>query len=153
MKIKYVDYELPSGSKEFAPWNTMTFFGCKVLNINTVEYKAGRRMTIEIEAPKLKKKYYLYAWSDAGACEAIEKSGLKVGDYISCHTELSYYQNKDGRHCEAYKIIGNAAYDSRIPENEHFFKFMVIKRETKANAPVRKASYMSTNDILKKMLG
>jgi hypothetical protein len=47
-----------------------------------VEYKAGRRMTIEIEAPKLRKKYYLYAWSDAGACEAIEKSGLKVGDNI-----------------------------------------------------------------------
>ena len=55
MKIKYVDYELPSGSKEFTPWNTMTFYGCKVLNINTVEYKAERRMTIEIEAPKLRK--------------------------------------------------------------------------------------------------
>ena len=56
MKIKYVDYKLPSSSKEFAPWNTMTFYGCKVLNITTVEYKAGRRMTIEIEAPKLRKK-------------------------------------------------------------------------------------------------
>ena len=76
-----------------------------------------------------------------------------MGDYISCHTELSYYQNKDGRHCEAYKIIGNAAYDSRIPENEHFFKFMVIKREVKTNVQVQKATYMSKNDLLKKMLG
>ena len=153
MKIKYVDYELPSGSKEVTHWNTMTFYGCKVLNINTVEYKAGRRMTIEIEAPKLRKKYYLYAWSDAGACEAIEKSGLKVGDYISCHTELSYYQNKDGRHCEAYKIIGNAAYDSRIPEHEHFFKFMVIKRDAVYDNRPKKSNCMSMNDILMKMMG
>ena len=153
MKIKYVDYKLPSGSKEFAPWNTMTFYECKVLNISTTEYEAGRRMTIEIEAPKLRKKYYLFAWSDTGTCDAIEKSGLKVGDYISCHTELSYYKNKDGRHCEAYKIISNAAYDERIPENERFFKFMVIKREIKTNVQFQKSTFMSKNDILKKMLG
>lgn len=153
MKIKYVEYEPVTGNKELEPWNTMTFYECKVLNINTVEYKAGKRMSIEIEAPKLRKKYYLYAWSDAGACEAIEKSGLKVGDYISCHTELSYYHNKDGRHCEAYKIIGNSAYDSKIPENERYFKFMVIKREAGTNVQPKKSSYMSKNDILHLMLG
>ena len=89
MKIKYVEYELPKEKKGQDLWNMMTFYNCKVLNIKTVEYKAGKRMSIEIEAPKLRKKYYLFAWSDDGIEEAIEKSKLKVGDYISCHTELS----------------------------------------------------------------
>lgn len=152
MKIKYVDYEFPAGKREFMPWNKMTFYDCKVMNIKTQQYKAGKRMTIEIEAPKFRKKYYLFAWADDGIEDAIEKSGLKVGDYISCHTELSYYQNKDGRHCEAYKIVANEAYDEKVPENERYFKFMVIKRESevkKQNA----GSHLTKNDILMKMLG
>ncbi len=152
MKIKYVPYELPSGMKELTPWNQMTFYECKVLSLNVQEYKAGKRMSIEIEAPKLRKKYYLFAWSDAGILQAIEKSGLKAGDYISCHTELSYYQNSEGRHCEAYKIVADNAYQDNIPESERYFKFMVIKREV-ASQPENKSPYMSKNDLLRKMLG
>ena len=151
MKIKYVNYEGPSESKDNTVWNRMTFYSCKVLSINTVEYKAGKRMSIEIEAPKFKKKFYLFAWSDNGVCEAIEKSGLKVGDYISCHTELSYYKNSDGRHCEAYKIVPDTDFNSEIPENERHFKLMVIKREVQSVQ--KKSQYLSKNDLLKKMIG
>ena len=152
MRIKYVDYEFPAGKREFIPWNRMTFYDCKVVNIKTQQYKAGKRMTIEIEAPKLKKKYYLFAWTDDGIEDAIENSSLRVGDYISCCTELSYYQNKDGRHCEAYKIVANEAYDDKIPENERFFKFMVIKRDCEAKSKST-GSCLSKNEILMKMLG
>ncbi len=151
MKIKYVTYDHEL-NKESLPWNQMSFYDCKVLNIQTIEYKAGKRMSIEIEAPKLRKKYYLYAWSDDGVLDAIEKSSLKIGDLISCHTELSYYQNKDGRHCEAYKIVADASYDGKVPENERYFKFMIIKRED-APKNKKKDSYLSKNDILMKMLG
>ena len=152
MKIKYVSYTFPEGKKEYTPWNRMTFYDCRVVNIQTSGYKAGKRMSIEIEAPKLRKKYYLYAWSDEGIYAAIEKSGLKEGDLISCHTELSYYQNKDGRHCEAFKVVANDAYDSKIPENELYFKFMIIKRESNTSSQAKKSSYLSKNDILQKMI-
>ncbi|MCR5402912.1 MAG: hypothetical protein K6E91_03725 [Butyrivibrio sp.] len=153
MKIKYVNYEFPTADKENMSWNIMTFYGCRVISMNTVEYKAGRRMSIEIEAPKFRKKYYLYAWSDAGVLNAIEKAGLQVGDYISCHTELSYYKNSEGRHCEAYKIVANDAYDSKVPENERFFKFMIIKRDSVSNNRNQKKTYMSKNELLRKMIG
>lgn len=150
-KEKYVKYEFPSEKKEFLPWNRMTFFDCKVINIQIQEYNAGKRMSIEIEAPKLRKKYYLFAWSDNGVCDAILNSNLQVGDYISCHAELSYYQNKDGRHCEAYRILADDAYDPRIPENPRYFKLMRIRREDTKKQ--NESKYLSKNDLLKKMLG
>ncbi|MBO6240179.1 MAG: hypothetical protein J6O61_04970 [Butyrivibrio sp.] len=73
------------------------------------------------------------------------------GDYTEKLTEV--ISNKDVRHCEAYRIIVNPAYDSKYPENERFFKFMVIKREVKTSAQVQNAAFMSKNELLKKMLG
>lgn len=153
---KYVKYEIPSSEKKIWPWNMMTFYDCKVLSIDTVKYeKAGKRMSIEIEAPKLRKKYYLYAWSDEGICEAIEKSGLKVGDYISCHAELSYYQNKEGRHCEAYKIMADSAFltDEKLKETPRFFKLMRIRRDTKKEPERTPSGHLTKNQMLKMMLG
>ncbi len=151
MKIKYVNFEIKDENVHTS-WNQMNFFDCRVLSIRTDSYNAGKRMSIEIEAPKLLKKYFLYAWSDNGVCDAIEKSSLKVGDFISCHTELTYYQ-KDGRHLAAYKIVPDYAYDSRVPENERYFKLMVIKRESEKPKPAKKEGCLSKNDILMKMLG
>lgn len=152
---KYVEYKFPGDKKnKYQPWNMMNFYDCKVINISVVEYeKAGKRMSIEIEAPKLKKKYYLFAWSDMGVCEAIENSHLKVGDYISVHAELSYYQNKEGRHCEAYKIIPDCFFEEQIKENPRYFKLMRIRREVRKPENQVSKGYLSKNDLLKMMLG
>ncbi len=153
-KEKYVSYEYQKSEKAYEPWNMMNFYECKVLNIEIREYeKAGKRMSIEIEAPKLRKKYFLFAWSEQGVCDAIEKSGLRAGDYISCHAELSYYQNKDGRHCEAYKIIPDFAYDERIKENPRYFKLMRIKRVVKTVKESTQSNHLSKDDLLKMMIG
>lgn len=151
-KEKYLRYEFPSEKKEFSPWNQMTFFDCKVNSIEVKEYQAGKKVCIEIEAPKLRKKYYLFAWSDMGIADTILQSGLRAGDYISCYTELSYYQNKDGRHCEAYRIVPNYAYIEGIPEQKIYFKLMRIRREEVKKQDTT-SKYLSKNDILKKMLG
>ncbi len=152
MKIKYVDYTMTEKKGEFVPWNRMTFYDCEVKNIKADKYSSGKRMCIEIEAPRIKRKYFLYAWSDDGIEEAIEKSGLKKGDLISCYTELTYYKKDDGRHYEAFKIVANDAYDSKVPENERYFKFMVIKRDVKEKKQTS-GSCLSKEDILMKMLG
>ena len=131
MQQKYVHF----ASKRPSGWNLMAFYGCKVLSLEATEFKAGKRISLEIEAPKLKKKYYLYGFNDEGLVDAIMSSGLKVGDVISCYAELSYYKNNNGRYCEAYKIAPNCAYNKDIPENETYFQFLrIVREDTCANA-------------------
>ncbi len=148
---KYVKYEYKKESLEPLYWNRMTFYECKVLSIQVQDYEAGKRMSIEIEAPKLKKKYYLFAWSDNGICQAILDSKLKEGDYISCHAELSYYKNKEGRSCSSFRIVADDSFIENQTETPRYFKLMRIKRviEEKEKA----TGYISKNELIKKMLG
>lgn len=148
---KYVNYDYHNDNFVYEPWNIMTFYDCQVTNITLQEYDAGKRMSIEITAPRLRKKYFLFAWEDNGICDAIMKSHLKVGDYISCHTELSYYVNKEGRHCEAYRIIANDAFDKNAKENPRNFKLMRIRREK--NEKSKSSPFLSKNELIKKMIG
>lgn len=150
---KYISYEYPESEQKYEPWNMMNFYECKVLNLEVVQYeKAGKRMSIEIEAPKFRKKFFLFAWEDQGVFEAIEKSGLKIGDYISCHAELSYYQNKEGRYCDCYKIIPDQAFDKRVKENPRYFKLMRIKREFKKETTTH-SGHLSKDALLKLIIG
>ena len=151
MKEKYVEFELPSERREHISWNTMFFRGCKIMDISIQGFDAGKRLSITIAAPKLHKRFYLYAWSDSPVFEAIANSGLQKGDIISCYTELSYYKGKEG-YTEAYQIVPNYAFASDDKESSAFFKLMHIRRESKAEAD-NKAAFLTADDLLKKMLG
>ena len=147
---KYVPYQITESNRNTG-WNMMTFYDMKVINVTINQYeKAGKRMSIELEAPKLRKKYYLYAWEENGLFDAIQKSGLRIGDNISCHAELSYYKDKDGRYCEAYRIVADADFygSKETPRN---FKLMRIRRDVVKQ--VSEGNHLSKEDLLKMMLG
>ncbi len=148
MKQKFVHLNSP----KIPVWNQVCFLGCKVLSIQEKQFKAGKRISIEIEAPKFKKKFYLFGFNDGGLVDTIINSGIRQGDIISCYAELSYYQNSDGRHCEAYKLMANQAYESNMPETDKFFQFMRICRE---DTPVSQqtGNGLSKDQIVAKMLG
>ena len=149
MQEKYVHFQgnFPKS------WCQTAFYGCKVLKIETNEFKSsGKRMSIEIEAPHLKKKYYLYCFNDNGLVDIVAQSGLRTGDFLSCFAEITYYKNKDGKYCEAYKIRPNVSYSDGTSESEYHFQFMRIVRE---NTPEKKAApgRYTKEEILNKMLG
>ena len=137
-------------------WNKVTFYNMKVISLLEKEYKAGKRLSIEISAPNFLKKYYLFCWNDSPAYEAIKKFGLRKDDIISCHTVLNYYkvqssrtQEENENYQEAYQIVPNWDFNSAA-ETEENFHFMYVKREEQKN--MNKSSYLSTNDLLKKIL-
>lgn len=148
--VEYIHLKEPPKSEVLSFWNTMAFFECQVIRITDDRYEIGSRFGIEIEAPRFKRKYYLYAWSDSPVYEALKSSSISVGDYVSCSTELSYFKKGD-RMCEAYKIIPNYAYDDRIPENEHYFSLMRIRRgnitENRSNP------FLTKNEIIRHLIG
>lgn len=139
---------------ERKPWNLMQFNSVTVLSTRVDQFeKAGKRMTVEVEAPKLRKKFFLYAWEDNGVLEAVESASLKEGDIISVNTELSYYKNKE-KHCEAFQIVGNPGFSEGATANEWYFPLLcVVKRKADAPAPTDDNGYLSKNDLLKMMLG
>lgn len=149
--VKYVSVKnIKLSEREYEPWNMMTFYDCKVVNMSMSEYSAGKRLNIEVEAPRFRKKFYLYAWSDNGVLDAILKDNLKIGDYISCHCELQYYKNKDGRHLEAYRIIPDESLLGIEAESDRVFKLMRIRED---NSDENSSKFLSKNDILSMMLG
>ena len=139
--------------KPDASWNQMAFFGCKVLNVKVdVFEKSGKRLSIEVEVPKLKKKFFVYTFNDGNLVDTVEQSGVKIGDVISFYAELTYYKNSSGRYCEAYKIRPNVQYVQGSPETPTYFQFMRIVRE--APKPAQTAGgHMTKDELLNKMLG
>jgi hypothetical protein len=148
-KEKYVPYDIKEGDNNY--WNMMTFYEMKVINIGINQYeKAGKRLSLELEAPKLRKKFYLYSWESDCVFPAIQNAIIKVGDIISVHTEQSYYQDKSGKYCDAYRIVADSDFcgEKETPRN---FKLMRIKREILEQK--EKSSHLSKEEMLKMMLG
>ena len=69
---------------------------------------------------------------------------------ISVHTEQSYYQDKSGKYCDAYRIVADSDFcgEKETPRN---FKLMRIKREILEQK--EKSSHLSKEELLKMMLG
>lgn len=147
--VIYVKYN--GSENKYLPWNKMTFYGCKVLSIIKSNFEAGTRLSIEIEAPKLKKKYYLYAWDDNKVATSIINSNLEEGDVISCHAELSYYKNRDGRYCENYRIIADDSFNNNMQQTERNFQLMRIEKAPKK--PQKSNEFISNQDLLKMITG
>lgn len=157
MSESFVEFTMPEKRDEKEPWNCMKFIGCKVMKISTSSYSSGERLSLEICAPKLKKKFFLFAWSDSPVYSAIMNSNLQTGDEISVYTEMAYYKknDKDGNtiYQEAYQIVPNWDFQGET-ENPGFFKLMYIKREEAAQHPEKNSSpYMSKEELLQKMIG
>lgn len=148
--VEYIHLKEPLENGGPGLWNTMAFYECQVIRITDDRYEIGSRFGIEIEAPRFKRKYYLYAWSDSPVYDILKNSPISVGDYISCHTELSYFKKGD-RMCEAYKIIPNYTYDDRIPENEHYFSLMRIRKGSLAEN--RPNQFLTKNEIIRHLIG
>lgn len=149
MKQKYITYY--EDSPNIDTWNQIFFRNCEVLGLDMQEFKAGKRLTIEIMVPGLKKKYYLYAWNENSLADIIFESGLRAGDSISVYAVLGYYKNREGRYCEAYRICPNIAFEKGMSETENFFSLMRIVRN---DAPtVSTSGKLSTDDLVNKLLG
>lgn len=153
LKEKYLPWETKEATDNIC-WNQIGFFGCKVLDISVMEFeKAGKKLSMELEVPKLKKKFFLFAWDDNKMASYIYKN-VKVGDSISCFTELSYYKNKEGRYCESYKIVPNISYRKGIPENPYYFALMRIQREIEEKKEKEvKNSFFTNEELINALLG
>lgn len=130
-------------------WNLMSFYDCKVLDVTVKEYQTGKRLTLELEAPHLKKKFFLFSWNDEGIVDIILNSGLEEGDIISCYGELGYYPNSEGKYYEAYKIMPNHHFFeyNLQRQSEGVFKLMRIVKSEKKKKPIE------LNDLLKQIIG
>ena len=148
MKQKFVSF---SGEAPKDTWNQIMFRNCEVLSCEMQEFKAGKRFTLEILVPGLKKKYYLYAWNENNLADIISESGVRAGDTVSVYAVLGYYKNREGRYCEAYRICPNIAFEDGMSETENFFSLMRIVRN---DAPaVSSTGKLSTDDLVRKLLG
>lgn len=151
MNGEFVPFEIQGEHSN--SWNSVTFRGCKILNMKLQNYKAGQRMSIEICAPRLLKKFYLFTWNDSPVFNAIQKANLKKGDIISCCTVMNYYKstNDDGMEVyqEAFQIVPNWDFVGDR-ESENYFRLMYIERAANERKSVSK--YLTTSELLKKML-
>lgn len=156
MREKYVKYNVSEGIDKSMYWNCVQFTECKVLDISSVEYKSGKRLSMEICAPKLHKKFYLFVWDDTLIYDAVMQSGLRQGDFISCYTQMNYYKtlNKEGVEVyqEAFQIVENVNFKDTDKETPNFFKLMRIVREDPKEVTENNGKYLSKEELLKKML-
>lgn len=156
MSAFFVDLDLAkygktTKKKSGNSWNCMQFKGCEVLNIGTTQYSCGERMSIEICAPKFKKRYYLFVWEEDPGFAAIKKSGLKKGDRISVYTELGYYRSDKNDFQASFQIVPNMHFHGT--ESPDFFKFMYVEREDVQKEEKKESPFLSKEDLLKKMMG
>lgn len=159
---KFVKFDLAEYKKirkkenEKEPWNCMQFIGCEVMNLSTTRYNCGERMSLEICAPRLKRRFFLFAWKDNPVFDAIMRSGLKKGDRISVYTEMGYYKSSDkdrsGSYQEAYQIVPNMNFQGD-KETPHYFKLMYIEREDEPKEKQENSPYISKDELLRKMMG
>ncbi len=131
-------------NNNFLP-NLMTFFKHKVVEIKEVEYERGKRLTLTIENPKYRKKYYLYTWEDKEAYKEVLQADLKPGDVISVHAVLSDYQDSKGVYRMAWEIA---------KANPDFGYFGTVSKEAAPveDAPKKSSIEISRDALLAKLL-